>query len=383
VESDPHPESAGEAATARAGALFSRRVLVAAIIVAGVVGGLVGGVCVAWLRPSGSSTSTDGMVVSTAVPAVATGSVADIAARALPSVVTIQVQGTQGATGSGVIIRSDGYILTNAHVISGAATGGKIFVTRDQDFAQIPARLVGEDAKSDLAVIKIDVGQPLPAATLGQSGALRVGSPVIAMGAPIDLASSVTTGIISGLNRKATEPVPGGGSVDLIGAIQTDAAINPGSSGGPLVDALGHVIGINTAIGAIPGAPVSETVNIGISFAIPIDYARTIAQELIQTGRATHPYLGVSADTITADDAASSGRVAGALLHDLDPAGPAMAAGLRIGDVVTKVDGTSIATAAQLLEAAQTRQVGDRLTISYVRAGTVATAQVTLTEQNG
>jgi putative serine protease PepD len=360
-----------------------RRVLVAAMLVAGVIGGLVGGTFVAWLGPSHSASAGPGMVISTTVPVEGTGSVADVAAKALPSVVKIEVQGQENSTGSGVIIRPDGYILTNAHVIGAAAADTKIMVTLDQDVSPITAQVVGADPKTDLAVLRIQVGQPLRPAVLGQSGALRVGSPVIAIGAPIGLPGSVSTGIISGLDRSPLEPAAGGGSIVLAGAIQTDAAINPGSSGGPLLDSFGQVIGLNTAVGTVPGGSGGQPGNIGIGFAIPIDYARAVAQELIETGHATHPYLGVSAETVTAAAAASSGRVPGVLIRDLDGNGPAAAAGLRIGDLVTKIDRADVTTADQLLEAARARHVGDHLTVTYVRAGHTATAQVTLTEQAG
>ncbi|WP_232303686.1 trypsin-like peptidase domain-containing protein [Pseudofrankia sp. DC12] len=363
---------------------FSGRALAAVAVTAGVLGGLVGSGFATWLAPRDSGSGAGGLVVSATVPVTGAGSVADAAAKALPSVVTVQVQGHDGSTGAGVIIRADGYILTNAHVIAAAAGDGKIVVSRYQDVTQLPAHLVGEDSKTDLAVIKIDDGGSLPAATLGQSGPLRVGDPVIAIGAPLGLSGTVTTGIVSALDRSPTEPVAGGATTVLSGAIQTDAAINPGSSGGPLLDALGQVVGINTAIGAVPGAPGGQdgqTGSIGVGFAIPIDYARSIAQEIIQTGHATHPYLGVSADTVTAAAAASSGRVPGALIRDLDQGGPAASAGLRVGDVVTKIDGKAVATADQLLETARLHHVGDRLLVSYVRAGHTATTQVTLAEQ--
>ncbi|ADP78804.1 S1C family serine protease [Pseudofrankia inefficax] len=363
---------------------FSGRALATAALVAGVLGGLVGGGFAAWLAPHDAGSGGAGMIVSATVPVTGAGSVADVASKALPSVVTVEVQGHDGSTGAGVIIRSDGYILTNAHVIASATGGDKIVISRYQDVTQLPAHLVGQDPKTDLAVIKIDSGASLPAATLGQSAPLRVGDPVIAIGAPLGLSGTVTTGIVSALDRSPTEPVAGGATTVLAGAIQTDAAINPGSSGGPLLDALGQVIGINTAIGAVPGAPGGadgQTGSIGVGFAIPIDYARSIAQEIIQTGHATHPYLGVSADTVTAAAAASSGRVPGALIRDLDQGGPAASAGLRVGDVVTKIDGKTVTTADQLLETARLHHVGDRLSVSYVRAGHSATTQVTLAEQ--
>ena len=374
------------AGSAGGGRRFRARAVAVIALGAGLIGGLVGGACVAWLGPDGSGPGGSGLggsglIVSRTVPVGGPGSVADVAAKVLPSVVTVQVDGRDDSTGSGVIIRSDGYILTSAHLITSAAAGGKILVTRDQDVTKIPARLVGVDLKSDLAVLHIDAGQ-VPAATLGQSGAARIGDPVIAIGAPLGLSGSVTTGVVSGLDRRQTEPLAAGETVTLIGAIQTDAAINPGSSGGPLVDALGQVIGVNTAIGTVPGAPSGQNGSIGVGFAIPIDDARAIAEELIQTGHATHPYLGFSADTITSAAAKASGRVPGALITILDPGGPAATAGLAVGDIVTKIGDQPITTANQLLDAARSHHVGDRLTLTYLRAGRLATAQMSLAEQN-
>ncbi|WP_238430591.1 S1C family serine protease, partial [Frankia nepalensis] len=265
---------------------FSARVLVATALVASLVGGVLGGAVYAWVARDDSGASP-ALPASAQVPVESPGSVADAAERALPSVVTIGARGEPTGAGTGVIIRSDGYILTNSHVLAGAlSTNRQIVVTRYQDATQIPARLVGQDAQSDLAVIKIDVAGPLPAATLGRSDSLRVGSQVIAIGTHLGLPGTVTTGIVSALNRSPTEPVAGLNTV-LSGAIQTDAAINPGSSGGPLLDALGQVVGINTAIAAVPGDPGGndgQTGSIGVGFAIPIDQARPIAEHLIQSG---------------------------------------------------------------------------------------------------
>ena len=224
-------------------------------------------------------------------------SVAQIAKKLLPSVVTLNVSGsTESGTGSGVIIRADGYILTNNHVVEVAANGGTITADFYNGKQKVPARIVGRDPKTDLAVVRVD-GTNLPAATLGQSSSLVVGDPVVALGAPLGLSSTVTSGIVSALDRNVDVPDESGGSSGglLIGAIQTDAAINPGNSGGPLVDDKAQVIGINSAIAAAPGNTGSTGGNIGVGFAIPIDYARSIADEIIRTGHATHPYVGVTA----------------------------------------------------------------------------------------
>ncbi|MBX6390464.1 MAG: trypsin-like peptidase domain-containing protein [Frankia sp.] len=355
-------------------------------MVAGLLGGLVGGAVGARLAGSGESGSS--LRLGGSAPAGgAPGSVADVVAAVLPSVVTIDVRGAEGSTGSGVIIRSDGYILTNSHVIAPALRGeGQLMVTLYKEVAQIPAQVVGQDARTDLAVIKISTGTELPAAVLGRSGSLRVGTPVIAIGAPLGLSGTVTTGIVSALDRNPTVPVASGESPPmLVGAIQIDAALNFGSSGGPLLDTAGQVVGINSAIASIPGTDgtVGQTGNSGVGFAIPIDYAASVADEIIRTGRATHPHFGVVATTVTPQEADAAGTAPGAKLREVTPGGPAAGAGLRVGDIVTKVDDMVIASSNDLLAAARLHEVGDRVTVTYQRAGRSASLQVTLAEQPG
>jgi putative serine protease PepD len=303
-------------------------------------------------------------------------SVAQIAAKLLPSVVTLNVSGsTESGTGSGVIIRADGYILTNNHVVAVAANGGTITADFYKGKQKVPARIVGRDPKTDLAVVRVDATN-LPAATLGQSSSLVVGDPVVALGAPLGLSSTVTSGIVSALDRNVDVPDETGGSSGglLIGAIQTDAAINPGNSGGPLVDDKAQVIGINSAIAAAPGATGSTGGNIGVGFAIPIDYARSIADEIIRTGKATHPYVGVTAGPDT------TGNSNGAKIISVVPGGPADKAGLRSDDVITEVQGKTIDGVDGLVAATRLHQVGDVVTITYLRDGQSHTVQVTLQE---
>ena len=303
-------------------------------------------------------------------------SVAQIAAKLLPSVVTLNVDGsTESGTGSGVVIRSDGYILTNNHVVSVAANGGTITVDFYKGKQKVPARIVGRDPKTDLAVVRVD-GTNLPAATLGRSSSLVVGDPVVALGAPLGLSSTVTSGIVSALDRNVEVPDESGNSSGglLIGAIQTDAAINPGNSGGPLVDSQAQVIGINSAIAAAPGNTGSTGGNIGVGFAIPIDYARSIADEIIKTGKATHPYVGVTAGPDT------SGNTNGAKIISVVPDGPADQAGMQPGDVITKVQGQTIDGVDGLVAATRLHKVGDVVSITYTRNGTAHTVKVTLQE---
>jgi putative serine protease PepD len=357
--------------------------LLVVALIAALIGGAIGAISgVAYEHGHVNKSSSD----LSSGPPLASGSptpvdknpqsVAQIAAKLLPSVVTLNVDGsTESGTGSGVIIRSDGYILTNNHVVAVAANGGTITVDFYKGKQKVPARIVGRDPKTDLAVVRVN-GTNLPAATLGQSSSLVVGDPVVALGAPLGLSSTVTSGIVSALDRNVEVPDETGNSSGglLIGAIQTDAAINPGNSGGPLVDSQAQVIGINSAIAAAPGNSGSTGGNIGVGFAIPIDYARSIADEIIKTGKATHPYVGVTAGPDT------SGNANGAKIISVVPGGPADNAGMQPGDVITKVQGVTIDGVDGLVAATRLHKVGDVVSITYTRNGTEHTVKVTLQE---
>ncbi|MEO6206022.1 MAG: trypsin-like peptidase domain-containing protein [Mycobacteriales bacterium] len=309
-------------------------------------------------------------------------SVAGIAARLLQNVVNISVQSPAGSgTGSGVVITSDGYVLTNNHVIAAVASGGTLTVSfNGANAIDVPATIVGRDPDTDLAVIKVQSQTPLKPATLGQSRGLVVGDPVVAIGSPLGLAGTVTTGIISALNRTVNVPGESGGSQPLFNAIQTDAAINPGNSGGPLVDAKGQVIGINSAIATLGGGLGSSTSSgsIGVGFAIPIDEARSVAEELIRTGKATHPAIGVQAMTSTQ---AANGR-AGALVRTVIAGSAAQQAGLQTGDILTAVNDQAVSSVDELIVAIRDHAVGDTVTLTFFRNGTKQTAKATLQDNS-
>ncbi|WP_235497705.1 MULTISPECIES: S1C family serine protease [unclassified Frankia] len=364
--------------------VHSRRALVITAVIAGLLGGVVGGGTIAAVTDESAQTSGPATSAEAAPTVIDPGSVADVVARVMPSVVTIDVTaGEEGGNGSGVIIRSEGYVLTNNHVISPAvAAGGQIVVTLGSDTEPRPAEVVGRDARSDLAVLRIPGVTGLTAATLGRSGSLVVGAPVIAIGAPFGLSGTVTTGIVSALDRNPSVPVDGGGASVIIGAIQIDAAINPGNSGGPLLDAAGQVVGLNTAIATVPGA-TTQSGSVGVGFAIPIDYAASVADEIIRTGRATHPYLGVSAATVTAAEARARGTRAGAIIREVDSTGPAAAAGLTLGDIITQVDGMAVNSTNDMTAATRLHRVGDSVTVTFWRAGAERTTRVVLQEQPG
>lgn len=330
-------------------------------VIAAVLGGLVGGAggyLVAARSSGGSALLQPGTTLPQSNASLSTrpdDSVAGVAKTVIPSVVSISVvTGSGGDTGSGVVLRSDGYILTNNHVIAAAAGGaGKINVTFS-DGSVRPATIVGRDTSYDLAVIKVD-GGGLTAATLGNSDDVAVGDTAIAIGSPLGLQGTVTSGIISALNRPVT--AGGSGESSFINAIQTDAAINPGNSGGPLVDAQGKVIGINSAIASLSdGSSGGQSGSIGLGFAIPINQAKRIAEELISTGHSTHPVIGVTLDqTFTG---------VGARVATVATGGPAAGAGIRPGDVITAVDGTTVHNAVELVVAIRANNPGDQITLT-------------------
>ena len=301
------------------------------------------------------------------------------AAEVLPSVVMIRVG---AGSGSGIVISEDGQILTNNHVVAAADGGGELTVTfSDGNTAE--AEIVGRDPASDLAVIQAQDVSGLTPAELGSSADLNVGDTVLAIGSPLGLDGSVSSGIVSALGRairlqgEPQTPSPFGSDDQtttnaVIDAIQTDAAINPGNSGGALVNADGQVVGINTAIASLAQGPTGQGGNIGVGFAIPIDSARDIARQLIEDGSVTHAYLGVQI--------LDAGTGEGALVGAVDPGQPADDAGLAEGDVITEVDGDEISDSAGLTAAIRSQSPGDTVPVTFLRDGDERTVDVTLGE---
>jgi putative serine protease PepD len=298
----------------------------------------------------------------------------DVASRGLPSVVTIQARGAAGAgTGSGEVIRSDGYVLTNDHVIAPTGTGGQLNVLFE-DGTTAAATTVGRDPLTDLAVLKVDVGRSLPTIALGSSERLATGQPVVALGAPLGLSSTVTTGVVSALGRTVRVPSDVTGTALLAAAIQTDAAINPGNSGGALVDCSARLVGVPTAGATVPDAQGNGGGgSIGIGFAIPVAGATRIADQLIAHGSVTHAYLGLRAQTLP-----QGGDHAGLFVVAVAPSGPAESAGIRAGDLITAVDGVQVADVDQLDVLSVTKTPGDTVRLTYRRAGAEADATVKL-----
>jgi len=297
----------------------------------------------------------------------------------LPAIVTINVSAPGGSgVGSGEVIRKDGYIVTNNHVISAARNGGEIRVTFSNGHIAV-AKLVGRDPQSDLAVLKVDEGSGLPVIGIGDSGNVAVGQPVVALGAPLGLSSTVTAGIVSALGRDVPVPSDDGATATLAGAIQTDASINPGNSGGALVDCRGDLIGINTAISTVPNSEgVGGGGSVGIGFAIPVNLAMRIADQLIETGEVAYPYIGVQVTPIPPAVAQRWGIEDGLYIQSVDPNGSAARVGLKPGDIVTKIDGHPANRADVLTRLLLTKKAGDRVTITFVRDGTEHTGTATL-----
>lgn len=293
-------------------------------------------------------------------------SMAGVAERMLPSVVTVRVNGRGGASvGSGFVATRDGYVITNDHVV--AASSGKATVVFN-DGTSASASVVGTDPESDIAVIKVSRDNLVPVA-FGDSDRIAVGDPVLAFGTPLALANTVTAGIVSAVDRtiQAGEP---GGQVRYYAAIQTDAAVNQGNSGGPLVDGAGRVIGVNSVIKSL--AADEETAgNIGLAFAIPINQAKRVTQEIIDTGRARRTIFG-------AQVGGTGNGSGGVRLISVDPSGPAAAAGLRAGDVVLKLDGRLLEEPSDLIALVRKYPPGAVVTIEYRRGSARQSASVTL-----
>ena len=352
--------------------------LVGGFIVVGVVGGLIGW---AIASPSSSNAAT-GTTGTTAGSTSAVCAATSVANEVLPSVVTISVSGPGGAgTGSGEILQSGGYIVTNNHVIAPAANGGTIEVLF-ADGISAPATLVGRDVQTDLAVIKVQSTGRMKPIALGTSSSVVVGQPVVALGAPLGLSNTVTSGIVSALDRTVEVPADGDKNALLVSAVQTDAAINPGNSGGALVNCAGQLIGIPTAGATVPTENGGSSAgNIGIGFAIPVDLAKTISNEIIATGQVTHAYFGLQTVPIPASAAQEAGVQGGLFVQAVVPSGPSASAGLRQGDVITEIDGQPATSNVQLQEITLTKKPGDQVTFTYVRSGQTNKATVTLGAQ--
>jgi S1-C subfamily serine protease len=368
---DDAPKAGAKEARAFGHGRLGLSALLLAVVVA-VLAGVVGGGAGWWLAQRSNRVLTNGGVALGTAGSPANrppGSVADIAQRVQPAVVSIDVHGSGvTGTGSGVVIDRNGYVLTNNHVVSAAASSGTIRVTYS-DRASEPAKVVGRDPLTDLAVLKV-TRTDLTVASLGDSSKVVVGDPVIAIGSPLGLQGTVTTGIVSALDRPVHLAGEGSDTDAVINAIQTDAAINPGNSGGPLVDASGAVIGVNSAIASLGAS--GESGSIGVGFAIPMNSARDIAQQLIRSGKAVHASDGIAARSVT------DGSRDGAYVVQVTPDGPAAKAGIKAADVITAVDNTLVESADELTVAVQSHKPGDTVKMHLFRGAAESDVSVIL-----
>lgn len=300
--------------------------------------------------------------------------------------VTLHVRGSaEQGTGTGFVLDHQGHILTNNHVVepAGGGSGGEISVTFSGG-QTAKARVIGRDGGYDLAVVQVEGVAGLRPLTLGNSDSVRVGDPVVAIGAPFDLANTVTAGIISAKQR----PITAGGQkgdgsdVSYVDALQTDAPINPGNSGGPLVDAKARVIGINSAIRAADSGSGldggAQGGSIGLGFAIPINQAKRVAEELINTGRATHPVIGVTLEMEYAGDGARVDERGKDGKEPVIPGGPGAKAGIKAGDVITKVDGAPVHSGEELIVKIRSHRPGDTLALTLQRGGKERSVRLSL-----
>ncbi|WEB41410.1 trypsin-like peptidase domain-containing protein [Streptomyces yunnanensis] len=366
--------------------------LIAAVLVAALVAGGVGGGIGYWAAGRNDSSST---TVSASGDAGALNrkptSVSGIAQRALPSVVTIEAQGASGdgGTGTGFVYDKQGHILTNNHVVASAADGGRLTATFSNG-KKYDAEVIGHAQGYDVAVIKLKnaAGATLNPLPLGKSANVQVGDATIAIGAPFGLSGTVTTGIISAKDRPVASSDGGGSSASYMSALQTDASINPGNSGGPLLDAGGNVIGINSAIqsagnGGGMGGDSGQAGSIGLGFAIPIDQANRVAQDLIKTGQPVYPQIGVQVGMREGGDGATIAQTGTGGSEAVTAGGPADKAGLKPGDTITKLDDTVIDSGPTLISEIWQHKPGDRVTLTFKRGGKEHTTQVTLGQRTG
>ncbi|MEU9467811.1 trypsin-like peptidase domain-containing protein [Streptomyces avermitilis] len=366
--------------------------LVAAILVAALVaGGVGGGIGYTLAKDNEGSSGSTTVSASDSGGSVKrdAGTVAGVAAKALPSTVTIEAQSSsgEGGTGTGFVFDKQGHIVTNNHVVAEAVDGGKLTATFP-DGKKYNAEVVGHAQGYDVAVVKLENApsdlQPL---TLGDSDKVAVGDSTIAIGAPFGLSNTVTTGIISAKNRPvASSDGSSSSKASYMSALQTDASINPGNSGGPLLDAQGSVIGINSAIQSSSSGGLGssgQSGSIGLGFAIPINQAKYVAQELIKTGKPVYPVIGAS---VSLEEGTGGAKITeqGASGSDaITPNGPAAKAGLKPGDVITKLDDMVIDSGPTLIGEIWTHRPGTTVKLTYTRDGKARTTDVTLGERVG
>ncbi|MGW3623191.1 trypsin-like peptidase domain-containing protein [Streptomyces sp. NPDC000880] len=371
--------------------------LVAAVLAAALVAGGVGGSIGYWASERNDNTSGSTTVSAADAPKDfkrEPGTVAAVAAKALPSVVTIEAKAggggvggngeTAGGTGTGFVYDKEGHILTNNHVVASAADGGTLSATFSNG-KKYDAEVVGRAQGYDVAVLKLkNAPSGLSPLALGNSEQVAVGDSTIAIGAPFGLSNTVTTGIISAKNRPVASGDGTSGTNSYMSALQTDASINPGNSGGPLLDSRGAVIGINSAIqSAGSGLGQSQAGSIGLGFAIPINQAKNVAEQLIKTGKPVYPVIGATVDMSTQGSGAKIASEGAGGTPAVAPNGPAAKAGLKAGDVITKFNGKPVDSGPTLISEIWNHKPGDKVTVTYQRDGKEHTAEVILGQRTG
>ncbi|MFC1439419.1 trypsin-like peptidase domain-containing protein [Streptacidiphilus sp. N1-10] len=366
-----------------------RGALIALLAVTAIIAGGIGGGIGAALENNDSSNGSTTVTSSVDPKALsrAPESIAGVAAKALPSVVTISASNSQeSGTGTGFVYDTQGHILTNNHVVAPSVNGGKLSV-KFSDGTSYPATIVGRASGYDVAVIKIDgtPKKPLVPLALGNSDEVAVGDTTIAIGAPFGLSGTVTSGIISAKNRPVASGDETGAQTSYMNALQTDASINPGNSGGPLMNASGQVIGIDSAIQSTGGdtSTGTQSGSVGLGFAIPINQAKWVADQLIKTGTPVYPIIGVLRDDSYTGEGA---KIASAAVQGSAPVtagGPADKAGLKAGDVITSLDGVQIDSGPTLVSEIWSHHPGDIVTVTYTRDGQSHTTKVTLGSRTG
>ncbi|MFC9680211.1 S1C family serine protease [Streptomyces sp. NPDC056948] len=360
-------------------------ILAAALVAGGLGGGL--GYTLAKNNDENSGSTTVSASTSGGDVKRDPGTVAGVAAKALPSTVTIEAESNsgEGGTGTGFVFDKQGHIVTNNHVVAGAVDGGKLTATFPSG-KKYDAEVVGHAQGYDVAVVKLkNAPSDLKPLTLGDSDKVAVGDATIAIGAPFGLSDTVTTGIISAKNRPVASSDGSGSQASYMSALQTDASINPGNSGGPLLDAQGNVIGINSAIQSTGngGFGTGQSGSIGLGFAIPINQAEYVAQELIKTGKPVYAKIGASVSLDDSSDGAQITDQGAGGAAPVEPGGPAAKAGLKPGDVITKLDDRVIDSGPTLIGEIWTHKPGDKVTITYERGGKQQTVDVTLGSRSG
>ena len=352
-------------------------------LVIGVIGGVFGGAVYENLHNHATEGRVSGGLADSGTESQAplsthNRSVASVAERLLPSTVQVlaQYQGNKdGATGSGFVLDRSGHYITNNHVVADAVEHEGPIEVVDQDGKVYPATVVGRSPTYDLAVLYVKGGPKLPPASLGSARVLHVGDGVVAFGSPLGLSSTVTSGIVSALNRPVTTSDVGSTS-SYINAVQTDAAINPGNSGGPLVDLSGRVVGVNSAIATTGGSAAGQSGNIGVGFAIPIDQVKITADQILRTGEARYPVIGATVDTSVTTDT-------GAKILKVNTGSPAEKAGLRKDDVVTAVAGENVPDGIALIVAIRSHQPGDTVPFTVHRGSSQMRLRITLGSEVG